>query len=362
MPSWAERVAAQIKSVPRRINRALQPETPAETAALVGASFAPGLSEAIDGADFIAGMHDRDLARMGFASAGFLLPFVAGSTLRRVAGKARATVGNPRLPMDDASVKERLRKQGYTEYMHGNMNALKEDQGRASSFILDPNKPLMQSDNPALARSYGEEMPIYSRGPNQLEFDARGAAWSDISLDDVREGIDPNLLKEFEQLRPPTNLRSQYENTISTDQLNATLRDMGYSGFDAHDLRDSRFSGIRQSDNRESVRYLQEGEIIQDPNDINLPFAELDQFEIDQMRKNYPGYVDDEYMAAPQEWRRADEPSFVRSTLDPGLIRYRGAKFDPMRLGENNPLAGIAGLLGAGAIRRNYIEREGRDE
>jgi hypothetical protein len=60
--------------------------------------------------------------------------------------------------------------------------------------------------------------------------------------------------------------------------------------------------------------------------------------------------------------RLADKPSFVRTTLDPGLIRYQGARFDPIRLGEANPLAGIAGLLGAGAARRNYIEREGRDE
>ena len=70
------------------IRRFLEPQTGGETAALVGASFAPGLGEAIDVADFVAGVQDRDPVRMGFASAGLLLPFVAGSTLRKIGSKA----------------------------------------------------------------------------------------------------------------------------------------------------------------------------------------------------------------------------------------------------------------------------------
>jgi len=83
-PPWAERVAAQVRSVPRRINRALQPETGGETAALVGASMVPGVGEAIDIADIIAGARTGDLPRMGWGAAGFAIPFVAGSALRKI--------------------------------------------------------------------------------------------------------------------------------------------------------------------------------------------------------------------------------------------------------------------------------------
>ena len=44
---------------------------------------------------------------------------------------------------------------------------------------------------------------------------------------------------------------------------------------------------------------------------------------------------------------RYDAPSFVRSTVDPGLVRFEGAKFDPRALGFPSQFAGIAGLLGA---------------
>ena len=84
-PPWAERVAAQVRSVPRRIDRALQPETAGETAGLVAASIIPGVGEGIDIADIIAGARTGDLPRMGWGAAGFAIPFVAGSTLRKIA-------------------------------------------------------------------------------------------------------------------------------------------------------------------------------------------------------------------------------------------------------------------------------------
>jgi hypothetical protein len=71
----------------RDIRGLLEPETPAEMGGLIGASLVPGVGEAIDIADFAAGLQDRDLGRMGWATGGLLLPLVAGSTLRKVAGK-----------------------------------------------------------------------------------------------------------------------------------------------------------------------------------------------------------------------------------------------------------------------------------
>jgi len=96
-PSWAERIAAQVKSVPRRINRALQPETAEGTAALVGASMAPLVGEGIDIADIVAGMRTGDIPRMGWGALGLALPLVAGSTLRRVAQQGARRIAGPAL-------------------------------------------------------------------------------------------------------------------------------------------------------------------------------------------------------------------------------------------------------------------------
>lgn len=80
----------------QRMRRAVEPETGAEMAGLVGASIAPGLGEAVDVIDFIAGVEDGDWARSSWAAAGLLLPFVAGSTLRKVGGEvADAVKGAP---------------------------------------------------------------------------------------------------------------------------------------------------------------------------------------------------------------------------------------------------------------------------
>jgi hypothetical protein len=100
-PSWAERVAAQVRSVPRRINRALQPETAGETAGLVAASMVPGVGEGIDIADIIAGARTGDIPRMGWGAAGLALPLVAGSTLRRIAQRGAKVADE--LAMDEVS-------------------------------------------------------------------------------------------------------------------------------------------------------------------------------------------------------------------------------------------------------------------
>ena len=110
-PSWAERVAAQVRSVPRRINRALQPETAGETAALVGASMAEPLGTGIDIADIIAGARTGDIPRMGWGAAGLALPLVAGSALRKIAQRAARAADE--LPMDEASRMARAEEMGF---------------------------------------------------------------------------------------------------------------------------------------------------------------------------------------------------------------------------------------------------------
>lgn len=312
-PSWAERVAAQVRSVPRRINRALQPETAGETAALVGTSMTEPLGTSIDVADIIAGFATRDLPRVGWGALGFATPFVAGSAMRNVVkhGGLKALPGrishkweDLRLPMDEASVARRMEEQGYEGFLHGTGR-----RGEALSHkALDPDRPFFQVDNPDVAAEYGQPRNVYSRAPRQLTFDAEGAAWSDIPMERIRGQIDPSRLEEFDKLvsRYGPQGASLSTEHLDTDILSRISRQMGYSGFDAHNLRDAPWTGLSR-------------------------------------RLDPP-----------------DAPSLVRSTLDPGLIRYEGARFNPRDLGLNDPMAGIAGLLGVGATgaaRRNYVER-----
>ena len=69
-----------------RINRILRPEGAAEMGAFLGASMLPGIGEGIDVADILMGLRERDAQRIGFGALGLALPFVAGGTLRRIAG------------------------------------------------------------------------------------------------------------------------------------------------------------------------------------------------------------------------------------------------------------------------------------
>jgi hypothetical protein len=315
-PSWTERVAAQVRSVPRRINRALQPETAGETAALVGASMAEPLGTGIDIADIIAGARTLDFPRIGWGAAGLATPFVAGSAMRQMAKRGGVNTlpsriarkwEDMRLPMDEASVARRMEEQGYEELLHGTGRG---GQALDPNAPLDPNRPFFQVDNPDVAEAYGEVRKVYSRKPNQIAFDAEGAPWADIPIEKIRGQIDPSRLEEFDRLayNPDYSWRPSGEKNLDTDSLSKILQEMGYSGFDAQNLRDAPLSGLRR----------------------------------------VAGDV-------------ADAPSFVRSTIDPGLVRYEGARFNPRDLGLNRQLAGIAPLLGlgaAGAARRNYVERE----
>ena len=78
-----------------RINRILRPEGAAEMGAFLGASMLPGIGEGIDVADILMGLRERDAQRIGFGALGLALPFVAGGTLRRIAGKGGSGMDTP---------------------------------------------------------------------------------------------------------------------------------------------------------------------------------------------------------------------------------------------------------------------------
>ena len=237
MPSWAERIAAQIKSAPRRINRALQPETPGETAALVGASSAPGLSEAIDGADFIAGMHDRDLARMGFASAGFLLPLIGGSTLRRIAGKgADAAKGlvPPQAVSSDLRKAQLPEEPFYSRPPEGPMEDWPED-------------PLM------VRTSDGSSYPVkQATGDHQMS----NATWDSMSPADRHEYLmggdsyDPEDFEDLtEMLRDPDKFGMPHlEGLYAEEALDTPGFGMGDVTSGSGPQRPAKTGGVRRGD------------------------------------------------------------------------------------------------------------------
>jgi len=292
----------------------------------IGASMMPGVGEATDLVEIGAGLQDRDLGRIGLGLGALALPFVGAPALRKIlksrkkVPSLKAVAGEPDvyfdpsvgkkihidpetgeinryLPMDEASVAGRIKDQGYEKWYHSSY-----DPEKLRSELLGENKAFYQAIDPDVLESYGGGIEeVYSRAPNQLVFDAGDHFWGGIPVKNVRRGIDPGRLEEFDRLmagRPFT----------STDEITEVAREMGYSGWDAHRLRDASYSS-----------------------DV-LDYSDA-----------------------------ADIPTSVRATIDRGLVRFEGARFDPLNLGSVDPFAGIAGLLGlgaAGAARRNYVERE----
>jgi len=264
----------------------LEPETGRGTAGLVGASLLPGVGEAIDVADFAAGLQDRDPARMAWATGGLLLPFVAGSTLRKVGQRIGERVGRgadavDELPMDEASRMARAESEGFdtgTTFYHGTRADIDEFNPNPSDAYDSGwlGRGTYVTTNPGTASAYaglkagpgGERvMPLYAR-------------LNDMKILDV----DPSAKVagqriEMEQGREAARRWAQDQ----TDELRA-------QGYD----------GVR-------VTYK-------------------------------PG----------------DEELVV---FDPKNLRSRSARFDPSRSESANLLAGGAGLLGAGMVRRQR-ERE----
>ena len=70
------------------VQRFLNPETPAETAAVVGTSMIEPAGTIMDATDLYIGLRDRDLPRAGAAGAGLLLPMVSGRLMREGGSRA----------------------------------------------------------------------------------------------------------------------------------------------------------------------------------------------------------------------------------------------------------------------------------
>jgi hypothetical protein len=272
----------------------LEPETPAEMGGLIGASLLPGVGEAIDVADFAAGLQDRDLGRMGWAAGGLLLPFVAGSTLRKVGqriGRRAKAADEQRdlfaLPMDEVSRMARAEEAGFDTTRRLYRGTVEQGAKKATPSV-EAGSGVFLTDNPDVAeifrydREYGEV--ITSR--------------FDDAIDDYVD-VDPGDLQEL-------YARTKRPLTLSADDAKQFTEN---TAFQVRVLEDAKNSG-------------------------------------------YDSIIVPDVMEGVGEWV---EEGTTYVILDPKNIRSTSATFDPAQAESANLLAGGAGLLGAGMARR---ERE----
>ena len=243
-----------------------------------------------------------------------------GALIRRLARYvAERAASARRLPMDEASVLSRIERQGYSQWLHGTAHPMGSKGFLSANQPLLGTRPFYQVRNPNVAATYtrfgDEPLKIYSRAPNQLVFDAGGAPYSRIPIERVRAGVHPSRLEEFDRIVTkltgasvikgggPPSFRTElwlanksYEPTLSSRRLYEIAKEMKYGGVDMDNIRDALVSMPQRT-------------------------SEL--------------------------W---DVPSLVRMTIDPGLIRYPDAVFDPLWRGVNSPRAGITGLIGAETV------------
>jgi len=291
----------------------LEPETGRGTAALVGASLVPGVGEAIDVADFAAGLQDRDPARMAWATGGLLLPFVAGSTLRKVLGRGAKAADE--FPMDEASRMGRAESQGfdvdtpqYTGFATG--------EGHGKYFRPgDPVEELAPdtwfSDIPEIADEYahGPSSPRGEIGPGgqMVKAFTRG------NMADLRNPSH-ELLQELHK------------------RLRGSIPNVDDFGGDEFSALETHLTAGRLWDVEELGTRTFEGRVLEELKDMGFDGVRLPDTTFGR-------------------------PNVSTVIFDPKNTRSPWAAFDPAQAESANLLAGGAGLLGAGLARRQQ-ERE----
>jgi hypothetical protein len=310
--------------IPRRVEEFLEPETPAEMGGLLGASVMEPAGTAIDVADFAIGFRDRDLPRMGWAAGGAALPFVAGSTMRKVLGKGAKAADE--LPMDEASRTARAAEQDWTiNAFHGTSRGSLEG-GDLERF------------------NWGSHFGTKGAANDRLS-DLRGALPESIQGDRYRAP----------QLRPgervmPVKLRGKFLDLGDENEMTGVmwspeelLRSAQEKGVLTASEVEHAFDNVPRAPIDPMTNRIIRGGFEED---VAIKKAVTDLFQ----KKGFAGVS---YTNAVE-----DIGSTSYMVFDPANIRSSmAAAFDPAQAGSANLVAGGAGLLGAG-IARSQRERE----
>jgi hypothetical protein len=310
----------------------LEPETGRGTAGLIGASLVPGVGEAIDVADFAAGLQDRDLARMGWATGGLLLPFVAGSTLRKVGQGVAKKFGRgakaaDELPMDEASRMARAEEQDWTtNAFHGtsrgplgggdlerfNWGSHFGTKEAANDRLLDLRSETNWGGDWSGTPYPGKDFPV--AGERIMPVKLRGKF---LDLGDEAAWHPEGLLQA-----------AQERGLLTADEVK--------HAFDKVPQR-----RLRQAELGPNYNKHKHNEEV----GIAMRQAVTDLFQ----KKGFAGVSYKNLVEAP------GSTSYV--VFDPKNVRSRFARFDPTQSESTNLLAGTVGLLGAG-LARGQRERE----
>ena len=320
--SGASRILDHLRhGIPRRAREFLEPETPAEMGGLLAASVTEPAGTAIDLADFAIGFKEGDLPRMGWAAGGAALPFVAGSTMRKVLGKGAKAADE--LPMDEASRTARAAEQDWT----------------INAFHGTSRGPLEGGD---LERfHWGSHFGTKGAANDRLS-DLRGALPESIQGDRYRAP----------QPRPgervmPVKLRGKYldignESAWHPEGLLETARRRGLITADELEHAFDNVPLLREAQLSPNYNKHKHNEEVE----IAMKQAVTDLFK----KKGFAGvsYKNDV----------EDVGSISYMVFDPANIRSSmAARFDPAQAESASLVAGTAGLLGTG-LARNQRERE----
>jgi len=330
--SGASRILDHLRhGIPRRAREFLEPETPAEMGGLLAASVTEPAGTAIDLADFAIGFKEGDLPRMGWAAGGAALPFVAGSTMRKVLGRGAKAADE--LPMDEASRMARAADQDFT------INAFHGTSVRSGAPFKRPSQEVGDLERFHWGSHFGTQ-----KAANERLDDLRPRARNRYG----KPSFDSRLIKPAAGERiMPVKLRGKYldignESAWHPEGLLETARRRGLITADELEHAFDNVPLLREAELGPNYNKHKHNEEV----GIAMKQAVTDLFK----RKGFAGvsYKNDVEDAGSISYMVFD-PANIRSSM--------AAAFDPAQAESASLVAGTAGLLGTG-LARNQRERE----
>jgi len=397
------------------VQRFLNPETPAETAALVGTSLLEPAGTAIDATDLYIGLRDRDLPRAGFAGAGLLLPMVSGRLMREGGSRTLDAIadGADELPMDEAS--RLARKEEWLEpssvqdrVYHGTTHNIDEFDprmghaesyhGRSLYFSTSPDdvaRNYARADGPDLTAHYenkvdeimsrddlsydnpahkaqaaaeaealvlgphqGATIPAHLRLKNPVDTREGGTffEWNEEYLEDLDEWTEPegSLVDLLDSLDNVSGKLDMDPGDFKQRVVEHAIDKGGISAKDFERLMRGDSAADPMFDFYDAWDDVIHGTPLGGPGELLRRIY---------MDAGYDGTIVDamDQFGNHGFGMKGVEDAIHYAVFEPQNIRSPFAMFDLSRMDSANIGAGLAGLLAAGSIRSrdrdNYVER-----